>query len=107
MKTCVIIGGGLGGLVSGALLAKEGYKVTVLEKNAIIGGGLQTFKRHGMGFPTGMHVFGGFGKDGNLRKMYEYLGVMDRIKICPSDADAVDVITVIKSGETYRLPKGK
>ena len=94
-------------MVSGALLAKEGYKVTVLEKNAIIGGGLQTFKRHGVGFPTGMHVFGGFGKDGNLRKMYEYLGVMDRIKICPSDADAVDVITVIESGETYRLPKGR
>ena len=30
MKNCVIIGGGIGGLVTGALLAIEGYKVTVL-----------------------------------------------------------------------------
>ena len=29
-KTVLIIGGGLGGLVTGALLSKEGYKVTVL-----------------------------------------------------------------------------
>ena len=39
-KTVLIIGGGLGGLVTGALLAKENYKVMVLEKNALIGGGL-------------------------------------------------------------------
>ena len=34
----LIIGGGLGGLFSGAILAKEGLEVTVLEKNKIIGG---------------------------------------------------------------------
>ena len=33
MKTAVIIGGGLGGLFTGAILSKEGFKVTVLEKN--------------------------------------------------------------------------
>ena len=69
-KTVVVIGGGLGGLVSGALLAKEGYKVTVLEKNAIIGGGLQNFKRRGVSFPTGMHVFGGFDEEGQLRPSF-------------------------------------
>ena len=44
----IIIGGGLGGLTTGALLAKEGHRVTVLEKNETIGGGLQTFKRNGI-----------------------------------------------------------
>jgi len=29
-KDVIIIGGGLGGLVSGCLLAKEGYHVTIL-----------------------------------------------------------------------------
>ena len=38
MQTIIIIGGGLGGLFTGALLTKEGYRVTVLEKNATIGG---------------------------------------------------------------------
>ena len=56
-KTVIVIGGGLGGLVTGAILSKEGYKVTVLEKNSIIGGGLQTFKRHGADFATGIPVF--------------------------------------------------
>lgn len=107
MNTCVIIGGGIGGLVTGALLAKEGYQVTVLEKNAIIGGGLQTFKRHGVSFPTGMHIFGGFQEDGNLRKIFGYLGVMDEISLHPTDEDASDVVTMMREGETYCLPQGK
>ena len=107
MKTCLIIGGGLGGLVSGALLAKEGYVVTVLEKNAIIGGGLQTFKRHGVSFPTGMHVFGGFGEGGQLHRLFTYLGIMDRLSLKAMDDDGYDVVTVLEDGVTYRLPKGK
>ena len=37
-KSVIIIGGGLGGLFCGAFLAKEGLRVTVLEKNATVGG---------------------------------------------------------------------
>ena len=107
MKTCIIIGGGIGGLVTGALLAKESYQVTVLEKNAIIGGGLQTFKRNGVSFPTGMHIFGGFQEGGNLRKIFEYLGVMDKISLHPTDENASDVVTMMGEGETYCLPQGK
>jgi all-trans-retinol 13,14-reductase len=107
MKNCIIIGGGIGGLVTGALLAKEGYQVMVLEKNAIIGGGLQTFKRHGVSFPTGMHIFGGFQEGGNLRKIFGYLGVMDKISLHPTDENASDVVTMMGEGETYCLPQGK
>ena len=48
----VIIGSGLGGLVSGYILSKEGYKVCILEKNHQIGGTLQCFKRDGCGIHT-------------------------------------------------------
>lgn len=106
-KSVVVIGGGLGGLVSGALLAKEGYKVTVLEKNTIIGGGLQTFKRKGVSFPTGMHVFGGFGEEGQLRKLFTYLGIMDRLSLRAMDEEGYDVVKVLKDGASYSLPKGK
>ena len=41
----LIIGGGLGGLFTAALLSKSGMRCLVLEKNAIIGGGLQSFRR--------------------------------------------------------------
>ena len=54
----LIIGSGLGGLVCAYILSKNGYKVAVLEKNAQIGGCLQTFKRFGLSFDTGMHYIG-------------------------------------------------
>ncbi|MDR2813769.1 MAG: FAD-dependent oxidoreductase, partial [Prevotellaceae bacterium] len=44
-KHVVIIGSGLGGLTCGYMLSKNGYRVSVLEKNAQLGGCLQTFAR--------------------------------------------------------------
>jgi all-trans-retinol 13,14-reductase len=69
MNSVVIIGGGLGGLFTGAILAKEGLKVYVVEKNATIGGGLQTFRRFGEEFDTGMPIVGGFQKGGGGRRI--------------------------------------
>ena len=51
----VIIGSGLGGLVCGAILTKEGQRVCIIEKNEQIGGNLQTFRRDGVTFDTGVH----------------------------------------------------
>ncbi len=58
MKKCVIIGSGLGGLSCGCILAKNGYEVTVLEKDRQIGGCLQCFHRGDTVFDTGMHYIG-------------------------------------------------
>ena len=41
----VIIGSGLGGLTSGAYLAKKGKKVLVLESHNIVGGCATVYKR--------------------------------------------------------------
>ena len=87
MKTAIIIGGGLGGLFTGAILAKEGLRVTVLEKNATAGGGLQSFHRFGESFDTGMHVIGGMQPGGNIYRICEYLGILDQVKIKDVDAD--------------------
>ena len=80
-KSCVIIGGGLGGLFTGALLSVNGIKTTVLEKNSIIGGGLQCFCREGKAFDTGMHIVGGLNEGGNLYRLCSYLGILDKLKI--------------------------
>ncbi|MDL2231544.1 FAD-dependent oxidoreductase [Porphyromonadaceae bacterium OttesenSCG-928-L07] len=106
-KRVLIIGGGLGGLFAGAFLSKEGHSVQVLEKNAIIGGGLQTFRRRNDYFETGMHILGGFQKGGSLNKICEYLGIMDKLSIRHTDDDAIDSITYLSDGETYYIPKGK
>ena len=94
----VIIGAGMGGLFCGALLARRGVKVTVLEKNAAIGGGLQTFARGSETFETGMHVAGGFNEGGILNSLCRYLGIMDRLKVRPSDM--MLSITYADSGRT-------
>ncbi|MEN9489428.1 MAG: hypothetical protein RL494_1693, partial [Bacteroidota bacterium] len=89
----VIIGSGLGGLVSAILLAKEGYSVCVLEKNNQFGGNLQTFVRDKTIFDTGIHYIGGLSEGQNLYKYFNYLGIMDDLKLKKMDEDGFDIIS--------------
>ena len=43
MKTTVIIGGGLGGLFAGAILSREGFKVTVWRRTTLRAVDFKTF----------------------------------------------------------------
>ena len=106
-KSIVIIGGGLGGLFTGAILAKEGQRVTVLEKNATIGGGLQSFRRFGETFDTGMHIIGGMQPGGNIRRICEYLGIMDKVQIMDVDDQCTDALYFAEDRQTYRIAKGR
>ena len=107
MKKVVIIGGGLGGLFCGAILAKEGMRVTVLEKNATIGGGLQTFIRFGEEFDTGMHVVGGLQPGGNIRRICRYLGIADKVRVKDVDPDCADRLYFAEDQHYYTIAKGR
>ena len=104
--TVHIIGAGLGGLVTGALLTKQGYQVCVIEKNHIIGGGLQSFERDGEIFNTGMHIFGGMQDGGALRRIFDYIGITDQLQLIKTPAEAQDIV-YNKDGKIYKIPKGK
>ncbi len=52
-RTTVIIGAGIAGLATAALLAREGHDVLVLEKNARVGGRAGLIERDGFRFDTG------------------------------------------------------
>lgn len=106
-KSAIIIGGGIGGLFTGAFLAKNGLAVTVLEKNGIIGGGLQCFRRKDKIFETGMHVMGGFEEGGSLHKICKYLGILDTLKIHHIDRMCMDEIIYHNYQESYHIPSGK
>lgn len=106
-QSVVVIGAGLGGLFTGAFLAKEGFRVTLLEKNASIGGGLQTFQRFGETFDTGMHVVGGMYPGGNVRKICNYLGIFDRLKLRDVDDDCTDSMYFAEDKKCYSVARGK
>lgn len=52
-KSVIIIGAGIGGLTAAISLAQAGFSVTVLEKNAQVGGKIQTFTAGGFHWETG------------------------------------------------------
>lgn len=52
-KKVVVVGGGIGGLSVAALLAKDGYQVTVIEKNEVLGGRGRRYTENGYVFDMG------------------------------------------------------
>lgn len=102
----VIVGSGLGGLVSAIILAKEGYSVCVLEKNNQYGGNLQTFVREKTIFDTGIHYIGGLGEGQNLYNYFKYIGIMDGLKLKKLDEDAYDIISFNDDPQEYPHAQG-
>lgn len=105
-KSIVIIGSGLGGLVCGAILAREGYKITVLEMNKQIGGTLQAYARDKHLFDSGVHYIGGLDKGQNLYKAFKYLGIIDKLKLQKMDESAFDKIYFASDNKTYSFAQG-
>ena len=60
----VVVGGGLAGLTAGALLAKRGLSVAVVDRNFKPGGSCGIFKRDGVVFDQGSSMLYGFGEEG-------------------------------------------
>ena len=71
----VIIGSGIGGMYTAALLAKVGKKVLVLEQHYIAGGCMHCFDDKGFEFDTGVHYVGKVEKYGMLLNMVTEEGV--------------------------------
>lgn len=101
----VIIGSGIGGLVSAVILAKEGHSVLVLEKNQQIGGALQVFSRDKRIFDTGVHYVGSLDEGETLRQIFRYVGIFDQLKMQRLDKDCFDLIRM-PDGSTYKHGQG-
>ena len=102
----VVIGSGLGGLISGLILSKEGMKVCVLEQHNKIGGNLQTFTRDGCIFDTGMHYIGSMEEGQYLHKYFKYLGIADKLNLRQLDAEGFDTITFDGDDTAYQMAQG-
>ncbi|MER7750791.1 NAD(P)/FAD-dependent oxidoreductase [Kitasatospora sp. NPDC097643] len=82
----IVVGSGLGGLVSAAYLAADGRRVLVLEQHDVAGGNAHVFRRRRKyEFDVGTHYLGDCGPDGLLPAILSGLGVRDRVVFRPMD----------------------
>jgi C-3',4' desaturase CrtD len=77
MPSChvVVIGAGIGGLTAGALLARRGYPVLVLDQALVPGGCASTFKRQGFTFDVGATQVAGLEPGGIHHRIFQELEI--------------------------------
>lgn len=102
MKNIVIIGGGLGGLTAGALLAKEGHKVTLLEQHNIVGGSATTFKRGKFTCEVGLHEMDGVYGNSSIVNIFNKLDVYDNVEFINPD----EFFSIRSNNEEFIMPDG-
>jgi all-trans-retinol 13,14-reductase len=105
VKRAVVIGSGVGGLVSANLLAMDGWKVTVLEQHYRAGGCLHRFFRGGIGFDTGFHYVGSTRPTELLGRVLRHVGVYDALEWIALDRDGFDRIRF--PGLDFDVPAGR
>jgi len=96
----VVIGAGIGGLTTGALLAKKGLSVAVFEAQPVAGGYCTSFRRKGYTFDSCLDAVSGLGRDGWLRRVLNRLGVEGEIEAVRLDPLRVDSF----SGDRVAIP---
>ncbi|MGA9573918.1 MAG: NAD(P)/FAD-dependent oxidoreductase [Lysobacterales bacterium] len=80
----VVIGSGIGGLTTAALLSELGWKVCVLEQHYTAGGYTHSYDRNGYEWDVGVHYIGDVGAETRTRKMFDFLSG-GKLKWAPMD----------------------
>jgi phytoene dehydrogenase-like protein len=79
----VVVGAGLGGLTAGAVLARAGRDVLVLERHSVPGGCATTFQRPEFEFEVSLHEIEGLDEHDVKRELFEELGLLEALDFEP------------------------
>jgi len=109
-KNVLILGSGIGGLSAGIMLARLGFKVTIIEKNAQPGGMMRSYKRNGIECNVGVHYLGALDNGQILARLFEFLGVSGQIPVRRMGTDGVIDSYYMDSGllpaGAFDMPEG-
>jgi NADPH-dependent 2,4-dienoyl-CoA reductase/sulfur reductase-like enzyme len=97
-ENVLIIGSGMGGLCTGALLAHSGYKTLVLERLPIIGGRFSTRAYRGYKISTG-GVYVQMG--GPVEGVFKEVGAELEVRISPQDFYFSPTTATYNSGSAW------
>lgn len=100
----IVIGSGTGGMTAAAALARAGKHVAIFEQHYLIGGYSQSFDLKGFQFSPGVHYVGDLGPGGELRRIYEGLGLADDLGFFELNPDGFEHIVI--GNERFDMPKG-
>lgn len=69
----LVIGSGIGGLTTAALLSELGWRVAVLEQHYTAGGATHSYDRAGYEWDVGVHYIGDMGTKTTVRRLMDFL----------------------------------
>lgn len=100
----VILGGGMGGLAIGSLLAKTGKSVCLIEANSKIGGHAYTMKVGKYQFCHDVQYLMGCQNGGPMHKFLKMLNLDEKVKFNKMDSKKFDLINI--KGKIIEVPHG-
>ncbi len=100
----LVIGAGMGGLTVGALLARSGRRVCVLEAHDQPGGYAHTFTVRGFKFCAQVHYIFNCGEGEPIHDILVRLGLSDEVPFERLDPEGFDHVVV--EGARFRIPSG-
>ena len=89
----ILIGSGLGSLLCGYILSREGFNVCLLESHSSPGGCLQSFTRGPDSFDTGIHYIGSMLPGQTLNSYWKYFGLSQSLDLVRLDENCFDLIS--------------
>lgn len=99
----VVVGAGLAGLTTSALLGRLGRRVALVEARAELGGLSRSYRRLGVDCPIGIHYFGAAGPGELLERVWSAIGVT--VPLRPAGVDG-PLSRYHFGADTFDLPVG-